>query len=653
MKLRSAVFGLLAIAFLLPNAFAITSVHAPAVDTNGNGVLTSLEANAIQGDGDIFVDIQPFISVDTQQSAKTAVEIAAQEAGVNAKKYDVLFKILARTQIIDGPSGGAGLTLLAYSEFAKLKPRKDLALTGAIERDGSIGGVGGVYEKALSLENTEVKLFLIPKGQAKTQGKNIVLEAEKIGVQVVEVKDFKDVVKYAFTPEGSKVDAQIFVEQPLVLDKIIPSTTLEPLKQIALNEIAALEKKLDSLQENEDNQILRESVNKSVSEAKYLVEQGYYYSAANLVFVSKISVESAQKKNEGGTDFMKKVQQLENDAKEIKFANLTIENTEWLVGAKLRYYWALNKMRGIKKSIGLESVDALQSEYAAAENWVSAAINMNEIARVTGGNTPANEQSLREVSQELIGALNESQAFVLDSEVEQHYSGAIAAFNDGDYATAFFDGLFAKGIAESQEKINSQAGSDFYKNLRTAQSLRDYNGSIWAQYYFIHSLYNEKQANRTNEFIYLSNAIKLQYLSDLLKENIPMMKLSLANQATAVLSTPAAQDEGELRISTTVAAGRNDNVILLALAALLGLLIVGLALRAIASRKALDEAGFSTVEKIEQLDKRFAQGKISAGTWEAMHERYFRQLRSAKGGKAKTVKTTKAAKATKAKGRKV
>src|SRR3989344_7652485 len=126
MKLRSAVFGLLAIAFLLPNAFAITSVHAPAVDTNGNGVLTSLEANAIQGDGDIFVDIQPFISVDTQQSAKTAVEIAAQEAGVNAKKYDVLFKILARTQIIDGPPRGAGLKLFCCSALASPKTPEEM-----------------------------------------------------------------------------------------------------------------------------------------------------------------------------------------------------------------------------------------------------------------------------------------------------------------------------------------------------------------------------------------------------------------------------------------------------------------------------------------------------------------------------------------------
>ncbi len=182
------------------------------------------------------------------------------------------------------------------------------------------------------------------------------------------------------------------------------------------------------------------------------------------------------------------------------------------------------RIKGIKKSIGLESIADLRSEYVAAENWISAAIDMNEIARVTGGNTQANGQSLREVSQELISALNESQAFVLDSEVEQHYSGATAAFNDGDYATSFFDGLFAKGIAESQEKIGSQTGNDFYESIRSQQSLKDYNESVWAQYYFIHSLYNERQANRTNEFVYLSNAIKLQYLSDLLKENIPMMK---------------------------------------------------------------------------------------------------------------------------------
>lgn len=642
MKLHWTVFAFITIAlFLSPGAYAITTIYAPAVDTNGNGVLTSLEASSNQGDGDVFIDIRPYVSVDTQQSARTAVEIAAQEAGVNANAYDVLFKIHAKTQIVDGPSGGAGLTLLAYSEFTKRKPRNDLALTGSIERDGSIGGVGGVYEKALSLKNTQVKLFLIPKGQSKNQGKNVVLEAEKIGVQVVEVQNFKDVVKYAYTQEGSKVEAQVFQEQPLVLDKVTPSAQLEPLKQIALNEISSLEKMLGSLPENEDNQILRESVNKSISEAKYLAGQGYYYSAANLVFVAKISVESVRMKNEGGTDFMKKVQQLENTAKQINFTGLTIENAEWSVGAKLRYYWALNKIKGIKKNIGSDNAADLHGEYVAAENWISAAKSMDAIARAAGGNTPANEQSLLEVSQELIDALNESQAFVLDSEIEQHYAGALSAFEKGDYATAFFDGLFAKAIAESMEKISSQTGSDFRTGLRTAESIADYNESLWAQYYFIHSLYNERQANRTNEFIYLSNAVKLQYLSGLLKENIPMMKRALANQTAELVSVPNQQNSGEIKIKTTVAAqGNNWDFLLLGAAALIGLFIVGLSVRAIAARKTLDSAeGLSTVQKIEKLDALLMHGKISERTWEILHERYFRQLR---GGKATASKTAKA-----------
>jgi len=637
MKLHLAVFAVVFLFALAPSVFAVTTIHAPAVDTNGRGVLTVLEANVVDGTGAVFIDIEPYISVDTQQSARTAAEIAAEEAQVDLKKYDVLFKILAKTQIVDGPSGGAGLALVAYGEFTKRNPRKDLAITGSIERDGSVGTVGGVYEKALSLKGTGTKLFLIPKGQVKYQGKNLALEAEKFGVQVVEVRNIKDVIKYAFTSEGSKVEAQVFEEQPLVIEKISNPAQLEPLKQIALEEIAALEKLSGELEKEKDTEILRESVNKSIFESKYLLEQGYYYSAANLVFVAKISTESVKLKNVSQTEFMRMVQELENDAKTISFGPLTVENMEWSVGAKLRYYWASNKIKGIKKTIGITGPDELHGEYVAAKNWVAAAKRMNEIAKGIGGKAIANQNGVRQAAEELIQSLNQTQSFVLDSEIEQHYSGAVAAYGKADYATALFDALFAKAITEAEDKIESQIGSDFTKGLRSSRDLDSYEGSIWAQYYFIHSLYSVAQANRTNEFIFTVNAIKLQHLSNLLEENIPMMKEALLQEAPAAISFPGNSEGGGFKVQTKVTPQQPEvNTLLLIVLALLGVVLLALLIRGLNARRRMAGEPLSIAEKIEKLDELLMRGEISERNWEILHQRYFRQMRTEKSGKTKT-----------------
>ncbi|MFH1056379.1 MAG: S16 family serine protease [Candidatus Micrarchaeota archaeon] len=625
-------------------ALAQTALQVPAVDTGGKGVLTQIEAEVIPGNGGVFIDIEPYISVDTQQSARTAAQIAAKEAGADLDNYNVLFKIVAKTQIVDGPSGGAAMALLAYSEFAKRKPRNDLALTGTIERDGSIGGVGGVWEKTLSLRDKGIRLFLIPKGQSQYQSRNIAVEAQQFGVQVVEVRNLKDVIKYAFTLTGSAVESQSFADESLALQKIDLPSSLNPLKELAEGEIDELETMEKQLGSNNESTALRESIGRTVNESRYLLERGYYYSAANEVFVAKMSAEAFSMRDVEQIEFMKMVQTLENDAEEISFENETIENLEWVIGAKLRYYWALDKITGIKKSIGLVDSQELHSEYVAAKNWISAARKMNEIAKKTGGQTKANTLAAMAYAEKILKSLNETQEYLLDTEVSQHYSGALRAYGKGDYSTAVFDGLFAKAMADAGNRIAEQTGSDFEKSIRGIGDLNRYESSVWAQYYFAHSLYSVAQANRTNEFSYTANAIKLQELSEALREQMPYLKQLLQQEglnASQTIPFPVSDDSepGKFKIETRIITPQQSKetqfvLALMGLAALVLLVLLGrLALR----RFARPSKPLAPAEKIEKIDELLLHGKISERNWEILHERYFRQLKqaSAKTGKRK------------------
>ncbi|MCX6768179.1 MAG: hypothetical protein NTY90_05660 [Candidatus Micrarchaeota archaeon] len=142
---------IIALAVLAASSAALSSMPVPAVDTEGKGIVTVISADAIKGhDGGVYVDVEPFVSVETQNSGKVAAKIAAEKAGAKLSDFLVLFRVNTTAEIVDGPSGGAALMLLAYAEFSGKKLRYDLTATGTIELDGSIGKVGGVASKRLT-----------------------------------------------------------------------------------------------------------------------------------------------------------------------------------------------------------------------------------------------------------------------------------------------------------------------------------------------------------------------------------------------------------------------------------------------------------------------------------------------------------------------
>ncbi len=185
--MERCLFSALALAVLAAAAAALSSMPVPAVDTEGNGIVTIISAQALKtaDGGGVYVDVEPFVSVETQNSGKVAAKIAAEMAGVNLSDYLVLFRVNTTAEIVDGPSGGVAFTLLAYSEFTGKKIRPDLTATGTIELDGSVGKVGGVANKLAAASEKGVKLFLIPVDQATEGGIDLVeLGERKYGIQM-------------------------------------------------------------------------------------------------------------------------------------------------------------------------------------------------------------------------------------------------------------------------------------------------------------------------------------------------------------------------------------------------------------------------------------------------------------------------------------
>lgn len=142
-------------------------IYVPAVDSEGNGVITTLEVQAIPGEGRVLSNIENLLFwIDTQQSIQVAKEVAEKVTKVNTSKVDLIYTIETNASIIGGPSAGAALTIATIAVLENKSLNKSVMITGTINQRGEIGQVGGIIAKAHAAKEIGAKLFLVPEGQA-------------------------------------------------------------------------------------------------------------------------------------------------------------------------------------------------------------------------------------------------------------------------------------------------------------------------------------------------------------------------------------------------------------------------------------------------------------------------------------------------------
>lgn len=197
-----------------------STILVPAVDENGNGVVTNLTVQAKPGTGKVLVDINSLVFwVDTQNSIRVAGRVAESTSGLRIGNYDITYSILTNASAVEGPSAGAALTLATIAALEGRRIRSDVMITGTIEPDGSIGGVGDVLAKAEAAKRLGASLFIVPEGQSvdvkrtyekscrdfllstfcSTEWKSVKTNiSQAVGISVAEAKDVYDAMNFVF-----------------------------------------------------------------------------------------------------------------------------------------------------------------------------------------------------------------------------------------------------------------------------------------------------------------------------------------------------------------------------------------------------------------------------------------------------------------------
>jgi predicted S18 family serine protease len=184
------------------------------------GSMMNISVEIKPGKGRILVDTKPLMGVVFQDAANTAVYAAQKKTGKDLSGSDIIFSIDAMHEVpsVDGPSAGALMTLLVVGGIKNLELRKDMTMTGTIDKDGHVGEIGGVIEKAKAAKDSGKNLILLPRENSrliqyieKTRNYYGITVIERvpetidtkdylvknIGINVEYIDNFDDVLKYA------------------------------------------------------------------------------------------------------------------------------------------------------------------------------------------------------------------------------------------------------------------------------------------------------------------------------------------------------------------------------------------------------------------------------------------------------------------------
>jgi PDZ domain-containing protein len=119
--------------------------------------------------------------------------------GIDASS-EARFRKLPRRVTIDagrvgGPSAGLAFTLEVLDRVGRDVDRgRRVAVTGTIDTDGCVGGIGGVKQKTIGARKAGADVFVVPAGDNTTEARRYAA-----GLRILPVKTFQQALRVLAT----------------------------------------------------------------------------------------------------------------------------------------------------------------------------------------------------------------------------------------------------------------------------------------------------------------------------------------------------------------------------------------------------------------------------------------------------------------------
>jgi uncharacterized protein len=670
---------LILVLFLLCFSLSVTAISPTenvkifAVTESNEGMSADLHLHVIPGNGEVaFVTSNSLVGKDTQTTGNIAIKVAEKQSTVSAQNNNFVFDIIANAVEVDGPSAGAAMTLVAYSVLAERPLPQDIAVTGTINSDGSIGVVSGIYAKAKVASQIGINLFMIPKGEAnhvikengKTQSINLLSYAmEEWGMKVIEVTTIEDVLEFAY----ADIDL-IEVDTTSSFIGFIPSAIksnlgLEPMRKISQGYInraeALVEETKKELEVTELEDVLRSSfypqlgvAKRDIEMSQIFLDQNYLYSAANSSFNARVSIGTIKTIAENPTILSKdsvvlnsRISSMQKELASLKseLDFIPLDKFEWIIGAQQRVAYAENALEKINETLSgsFEEEDDEQTamfavifDLVAAQAWVEVSRDLLEEANTSNvKKMPFFEKEFVLKTKSKLISVN---IFANDinmpadklAEVNRRLESARISFDNNFY----FASLYDIAIAESLSKAfvtKKGAGVDnldvLYVMVDEQQLENRTISSFWGNLFLDHSKFflenakYQKEISRTSsEEANLNNAYDWAVVAkglDEAKENIGVY-----------LSANVLNDYVGTNASIDIKYTRKDVLSPVLVPALIFLVLLLVVIAVFSIRHSPGKVDAARAEKLDsmlnRLDKALAKGKVSEPEYFFLKKKY-------------------------------
>ncbi len=510
-----------------------------AITNDGKGLSADLDLRISPGTGKIFSGVDALVGTSTQNAYKTALEVT-KKYFPNANQYDYYFSINSTASIVDGPSAGGATALLMVSMLQDKKIPAVVAMTGTLSENGQIGTVGGVFEKSKAASQAGIKLFLIPKGEARqvTRTENGIKSINLIeyapkewGLKVVEVENLDEALKLAFSDiESIDINKQIQESNEIFVPESISfHSQVAPLHGITEKYLERAKEQLKDakaelnttiLTDTELVQVMFESVSESekvLDQAQRLYDQNFLYSSANFAFTAAVNAmlvkDIAQNPsilNENSAVFKEKLDKLKKELDSLKGrldGRILSDQLDWQVAAQQRWLWAYNNVQSLENTqtivirapgepgISSPQLDRLRDfEFAVA--W-KIAVDDFSLELQNAKQQTANSSIFEEYADEQLINAENSLPLVQEDErvdIQRRMDGAKTAQSMKWFLPEAADAASVSALIEAEQETKGKDLNQLESLLNQKISeldkkLAEENPYVWARIYLDHARY--------------------------------------------------------------------------------------------------------------------------------------------------------------------
>ena len=575
-----------------------SSIHAPAVVLENNtGEMTLISLTVTTGNGTVRILGPQKVGNSTIYSAVTAAHYAAEASHLNISNYNFNYTIYNSSNVT-GPSGGAALTLLAISALQHRQISSNITITGTVSPNGSIGEIGGAYDKTGAASRAHMAAILVPNASFDPfEEKEYMLAQSYYHIPLIQVSNITEAEAYAFG--NVPIRASEGVNYSLGYDYNITSlndaniactgtcnyTPFYALGGYTLNMTAheISNQTLISLP------TIRSGLSQALSQSESVFSKGYVYTGSDLAFLDYINAYMFSSFNTSRQTLPLTMQDVQNHCEYYTAPQLTVANYQYIIAAEMRQGWGNYT---ISQDIGSYNVsqstsdEVLGSAYLAGESlaWCNAASYLYNYSYAPS------QYLVPSVSLSTIAASRIARAMPYGG---MYLQLANASFADHNYPVAILDADYAYAFGYSSGFLQHNST---YLNAHAAAIAANSTYGVWATEFSKEAqFYISESALTTNKNVsegYAQEAYTVAVLASQISNDTRLIYNTSAKQNAA----PAVTAPSDTTLRLAAISGAVDSVLAL-LVILIVLLIITLVIL------------FVVLSKIARLER--AQGRAT------------------------------------------